>query len=185
MPWHTKLKKLLLTNGLIFKTLGLVGLCSGFLVNLIRILMSMIVCNFVPLLYVKFAVCNKEKCTVTLPYLDCSQHPLPVRFVLLLSDESSAAGVGRDSLVACETCLRWDLIQFELTTHTHTHTHTHTYTHTHTHIHTHTHTHTHTHFLRKQYSAMSTALALLVWLGLLVLKNRLSSKLYWSTGIRM
>lgn len=51
---------LLLTNGLIFKTLGLVGLGSGFLVNLIRILMSMIVCNFVPLLNVKFAVCNKE-----------------------------------------------------------------------------------------------------------------------------
>lgn len=67
-------KNLLLTNGLIFKTLGLVGLCSGFLVNLIRILMSMIVCNFVPLLNVKFAVCNKEKCTVNpslLPFAPC------------------------------------------------------------------------------------------------------------------
>jgi len=56
-------KYIVITEKLIFKALGLVGLGSGFLVNLIRILMSMIVCNFVPLLNVKFAVCNEERCT--------------------------------------------------------------------------------------------------------------------------
>ena len=55
MCQHSTMHKIV-TNGLILKTHGLVGLCSGFLVNLLRILVSLIVCNFVPLLNVKFAV---------------------------------------------------------------------------------------------------------------------------------